>query len=61
MAAWSIDRMRFIRLSDMISADPSEGGVAPPTIDVLPPWGTSATPNLEADATIAATSSVDDG
>ena len=40
-ASASIERMRFIRRSDRISADPSSGGVAPPTIDVLPPCGTS--------------------
>ena len=38
-----IDRSRSIRRSDRISADPSAGGVAPPTIDVLPPCGTSGT------------------
>ncbi len=37
----SIERMRFIRRRERISADPSSGGVAPPTIDVLPPCGTS--------------------
>ena len=41
-AAGSIERIRFIRRSDRISADPSAGGVAPPTIEVLPPCGTSA-------------------
>ena len=47
-ARWpgSIARMRFIRRSERISALPSAGGVAPPTIEVLPPCGTSATPPL---------------
>ena len=53
--------MAFIRRSDRISADPSAGGVAPPTIDVLPPCGTNATPNSAANATVAATSCVDAG
>src|SRR3546814_10490118 len=39
------DRLRiwFILRSDRISAEPSAGGVAPPTMDVLPPCGTSGT------------------
>ena len=57
IAPGSIERMRFIRLSERIRADPSSGGVAPPTIDVLPPCGTSATPFCAASVTIAATSS----
>ena len=44
-----------------MSADPSGGGVAPPTIDVLPPWGTSGTLCLPARPTIAATSWVEEG
>ena len=41
---------------------PSAGGVAPPTIEVLPPCGTSATPMLaRAAPTIAATSAVEAG
>ena len=36
-------RMWFIRASERYSAEPSAGGVAPPTIELLPPWGTSAT------------------
>ena len=36
-------RTRFIRRSDSSSAPPSRSGVAPPTIDVFPPCGTSAT------------------
>ncbi len=36
-------RMRFIRRVERISADPSAGGVAPPTIELFPPCGTSVT------------------
>ena len=61
MPARSIERMRFIRRRDKMSADPSAGGVAPPTIDVLPPWGTSGTPVRPAIVTISATSSFEDG
>ena len=39
----SIERIRFIRRSDNSNADPSAGGVAPPTMPVLPPWGTRGT------------------
>ena len=53
--------MRFIRRSDSTSAEPSAGGVAPPTIDVLPPCGTSGTPRSAASPTISATSSVEAG
>ena len=42
-ASASIERMRFSRRSDRISALPSAGGVAPPTIELLPPCGTSGT------------------
>ncbi len=47
--------------SDRISADPSAGGVAPPTIELLPPCGTSATRCRAAAATTAATSAVEAG
>ena len=56
-----IERSRFIRRSDRISADPSGGGVAPATIPVLPPCGTSGTRCSAASLTISATSSVDFG
>jgi len=60
-ACGSIARIRSSRRSDRISADPSAGGVAPPTIDVFPPCGTSATPQSRAAETIAATSAVEPG
>ena len=58
-ASESSERMRFMRRVERISALPSSGGVAPPTIDVLPPCGTRATPCASrARGTIAATSAV---
>ena len=60
-AARSSERMRFMRRSDRISAAPSAGGVAPPTMEVLPPWGVSGTPCARAAVTIATTSPVESG
>ena len=56
-----IDRSRVIRRSEKSSAEPSAGGVAPPTIDVLPPCGTRGTRCSAARRTIAAASSVEPG
>ena len=57
LAAGSSDRIRFIRRSDSSSASPEPSGVAPPTIEVLPPWGTSGTPSPAQSRTISTTSS----
>ena len=47
-----------MRRSDRISALPSAGGVAPPTIEVFPPCGTSGTSCSAASPTMAATPAV---
>jgi hypothetical protein len=58
LASALIERSAFIRRSDRIKPLPSSGGVAPATIDVLPPCGTSGTFCCAASATTAATSAV---
>jgi hypothetical protein len=50
--------MRFIRRSETSRAFPSSFGVAPPAIEVFPPWATIGTRSAAQRRTISATSSV---
>ena len=60
-ASASSRRTRFMRLSDRIVALPSAGGVAPPTIELLPPCGTSGTPCARAARTTCCTCALSSG
>ncbi len=61
MSSASISRTRFSRDRLSTSCDPSSEGTAPPTMEVLPPCGTTATPSRAHSASTAATSAVSAG
>ncbi len=54
-AAGSTPRMRLRRRVETSSASPEASGVAPPAIEVLPPWGTSG---IAASAQIATAAAI---
>jgi hypothetical protein len=53
--------MRFMRASESTTQRPLSSGVAPPTMEVLPPCGTSGVPVWAQRRITAATSSVEPG
>ena len=58
MSVVSMLRTRFMRVSAMTICRPLSSGVAPPTMEVLPPCGTMGTPAATQALTQAESSSV---
>ena len=58
MSTGSISRTRFIRASDTTTWRPLASGVAPPTSEVFPPWGTMPRPAAPHICTAADTAAV---
>ena len=53
-----MSRMRFSRASETTICRPPSSGMAPPTMEVLPPWGTSGCPAAAQSFTTSASSAV---
>ena len=52
---------RFSRAMETTICRPPSSGVAPPTIEVLPPWGTSGAPAAAHSFTASASSATEPG